>query len=182
MNTNNLRTFQSQPELRAILEERARALAAHDVTDTATGGEVMIRFRLGDERYALPARYAREVQPLRAYTPLFRAPPFIVGLVNIHGRLLTCLDLRPLLDLPVDPPAPGSFLIVLQGTGGDAVLLADSILDMTSDALELSPAPVTTANAAISWIRGVDRDLSIVIDPVALLADPRLIVDHQAVA
>jgi len=113
---------------------------------------------------------------------LFRAPPFIVGLVNIHGRLLTCLDLRPLLDLPVDPPAPGSFLIVLQGTGGDAVLLADSILDMTSDTLELSPAPVTTANAAIAWIRGVDRDLSIVIDPVALLADPRLIVDHQAVA
>jgi len=47
--------------------------------------------------------------------------------------LLTCLDLRPLLDLPVDPPSPGSFLIVLQGTGGDAVLLADSILDMTSD-------------------------------------------------
>jgi len=86
MNTDNLRMFQSQPELRAILEERARALAAHDVTDTATGGEVMIRFRLGDERYALPARYAREVQPLRAYTPLFRAPPFIVGLVNIHGR------------------------------------------------------------------------------------------------
>lgn len=64
---------------------------------------------------------------------------------------------------------------------GDAVLLADSILDMTSDALELSPAPVTTANAAIAWIRGVDRDLSMVIDPAALLADPRLIVDHQAV-
>lgn len=182
MDINNLRTFQSQPELRAILEERARALAAHDATDIATGGEIMIRFRLGDERYALPARYAREVQPLRAYTPLFRTPPFIVGLVNIHGRLLTCLDLRPLLDLPVSPPAPGSSLIVLQVMSGDAVLLADSILDMTSDALELSPAPVTTANTAISWICGVDRDLSMVIDPVALLADPRLIVDHQAVA
>jgi hypothetical protein len=38
MDTNDLRTFQSQPELRAILEERARALAARDVTDTATGG------------------------------------------------------------------------------------------------------------------------------------------------
>jgi len=69
MNTNDLRTFQSQPELRAILEARARALAAHDVIDTAIGGEVMIRFRLGDGQYALPARYAREVQPLRAYTP-----------------------------------------------------------------------------------------------------------------
>ncbi len=182
MDTHNLRTFQSHPEVRALLEERARALATQDVTDIAASGDLMIRFRLGDERYALPARCAREIQPLRAYTPLFGVPPFIVGLVNMHGRLLTCIDLRPLLDLPVGPPAPGSFLILLQESGHELVLLADSILGMTTDALELSPSPVTASNSAASWVRGVDRDLSLVIDPAALLVDPRLIVEYQAVA
>lgn len=65
MDTNNLRAFQSHPELRALLEERARSLAAQDASDMAASGDLMIRFRLGDERYALPARCAREIQPLR---------------------------------------------------------------------------------------------------------------------
>lgn len=179
MDTNNLRTFQSHPELRAILKERARALAAQNVIDIAASGEPMLRFRLGDERYALPAHCAREIQPLRAYTPLFDVPPWIVGLVNMHGRLLTCIDLRPLLNLPVSPPARGSFLILLQEEGNEVALLADSILGMTTDTLELSPSPVMASNAAISWIRGVDRDLSLTIDPVELLADPRLIVEYK---
>ncbi|MCS6939307.1 MAG: chemotaxis protein CheW [Roseiflexaceae bacterium] len=182
MDAHNLRTFQSHPELRALLKERARALATQDVTNVAASGDLMIRFRLGDERYALPAHCAREIQPLRAYTPLFGVPSFIVGLVNMHGRLLTCLDLRPLLDLPVTPPTPGSFLILVQDRGNELVLLADSILGMTTDALDLSPLPVTTSNSSISWVRGVDRDLSLVIDPAALLVDPRLIIEHKAVA
>ncbi|MCS6840806.1 MAG: chemotaxis protein CheW [Roseiflexus sp.] len=182
MDTTDLRTFQSHPERRALLEERARTLATQNVTEIAASGDLMIRFRLGNERYALPAHCAREIQPLRAYTPLFGVPPFIVGLVNMHGRLLTCVDLRPLLDLPVSPPAPGSFLILLQDGGNELVLLADSILGMTTDALELSPAPITASNSSTSWIRGVDRDLSLVIDPGSLLIDPRLIVEHKAVA
>lgn len=178
METNHLRTFQSHPELRPLLEERARTLAAQNVINIAASSELMIRFRLGDERYALPARCAREIQPLRAYTPLFEAPPWIVGLVNMHGRLLTCIDLRPLLDLPASPPAPGSFLILLQERGNELALLAHNILGMTTNALELSPSPVMASNAALSWIRGVDRDLSLAIDPVELLADPRLIVEY----
>lgn len=182
MDTNNLRAFQSHPELRALLEERARSLAAQDASDMAASGDLMIRFRLGDERYALPARCAREIQPLRAYTPLFSVPPWIVGLINMHGRLLTCIDLRPLLDLPVNPPAPGSFLILVQEGENEVVLLANSILGMTTDALELSPSPVMASNSPTTWVRGVDRDLSLVIDPVALFADPRLIVEYRAVA
>jgi purine-binding chemotaxis protein CheW len=182
MDTNTLRAFQSHPELRALLEERARALATQDSADITASGDLMIRFRLGDERYALPARSAREIQPLRAYTPLFGVPTCIAGLVNMHGRLLTCIDLRPLLDLPASPPAPGSFLILLQEGGNELVLLADSILGMTTHALDLSPSPVMASNSAVSWIRGVDRDLSLVIDPASLLTDPRLIVEYRAVA
>lgn len=182
MDTHDLRTFQSNSEWRAILEARARALATQEVAERTADGALLIQFRLGDGRYALPAHYAREIQPLRAYTPLFGVPPFIVGLVNIHGRLYTCIDLRPLLDLPGAPPTPGSFLIIIQGSGAEAALLADSVVGMVTGALDASPAPVMASSAAISWIRGVDRDLSIVIDPIALLTDPRLIVDHQAAA
>lgn len=182
MDTSDLRIFQSQPQRREILDERARALATLNVVDTSVSGELTIRFRLGDGRYALSARYAREIQPLRAYSPLFGAPSFISGLVNVHGRLLTLIDIRPLLDLPKDPPLPGSFFIVLQAGGKEMALLTDSILGMTTDALNLSSTPDGAANAAVSWVCGVDRDLSLVIDPLVLLADPRLIVEYKAVA
>lgn len=180
MDTNNLRDFQSQPQRRAILDERARALATLSVAGTSVDGELTIRFRLGDGRYALSARHAREIQPLRAFSPLFGAPSFISGLVNVHGRLLALIDIRPLLNLPTNPPLPGSFLIVLEGEGNEIALLTDSILGMTTDPLSLSPAPDGATHATVPWVRGVDRDLSLVIDPIGLLADPRLIVEYHA--
>ncbi|MFL5803252.1 MAG: chemotaxis protein CheW [Roseiflexaceae bacterium] len=173
----NIHDLRHDPVAWRILQERARALAAQETTAATAEGEEILFFQLGDGRYGLPAPSIREVQPLGAWTALPATPPFVVGLVNIRGRLLAALDIRPLLDLPPAPPQATAQLIILAANGGDVGLLADTVLAVGRGDGHLMPVPSATTGRGVAWVRGVDRHMHVLLDPAALLADPRLIVN-----
>lgn len=175
-----LRQLSADPEVWKVLVERARALALQE--DTAVGelGAATLTFCLGDSSYSLPAIAVREVQPLGRYATLPAVPPFVLGLVNVRGRLITAIDLRPLLGLPPAPLAPGAMLLIVNVDDNEIGLAADSVLAVRSQRNELAPAPSAASGRTIAWIRGVDEDLSIHLDPVMLFADPTLVVNAEA--
>jgi purine-binding chemotaxis protein CheW len=171
----DIRTFQQDPSVAATLRSRAELLAAQEATTDEERDEDVLIFRLGEGRYRLPIGAVREVVPLQRYTPLPATPPFMVGLVNVRGWLLPLLDLRPLLQLPAARP-DGYVLIVNAGTI-EVGLLADEVVEVARHSRELVATPAAAAGRAIPWVRGVDPELRLVIDPTVLLADPQLIVD-----
>lgn len=173
----DMRQFFADPTLRPILEERARALASHDTAVDTDPGEEILTFRLGQDTYGLPITCVRETCLLGSYTRLPSVPPCIVGLVNVRGRLLTLLDIRPLLDITPTPPAATAFLLIVAAHGMEVGLLADTVIEICHTGHELAPTPSTTAGRGNAWIRGVDSSLHIIIDPFLLLKDPRLIVN-----
>lgn len=163
-----------------VLEERARDLALQDVASADVLGEEVLIFRLGDGGYSLPARSVHEVQPFENYTPLPAVPSFVIGLVNIRGRLLSAIDIRPLLDIAVRPPDAAAFLLIVGAAGMEVGLLADSVTEVAQGDAELAPALSTTAGRGVAWIQGVDRHHNLVLDPNSLLTDPRLLVNTSA--
>ncbi len=167
-------------QLWAILQERARALAAQKTDVTMGQGEEILVFRLGDGRYSIPANAIREVHPLTTYTPLPSTPPFIIGLVNIRGRLLTALDVRPLLGIPHHPPGEQAYLFIININNTEIGMLADAIIEVRHSDAELSQAISTTTGRGVTWIRGIDQNLNVSIDPALLLEDPRIIVNNEA--
>jgi purine-binding chemotaxis protein CheW len=172
-----LKQLRSDSVAWSILEERARALMAQDTTAASAQGEEFLAFRLDASTYSIPARFIREVQPLGDCTPLPHTPAFVVGLVNVRGRLIAVLDIRPLLDMPQTLSRSNAFLLILTANGMDVGLLADEIIEVRRSADALMPLLATTADRGAAWARGVDSNLNLVLDPPALLADPRLIVD-----
>ncbi len=64
-------------------------------------GEVrrVILFQACDEWFALPIEFVREVQPLESVTRVPTAPPEILGVLNIRGRVLTLFRLAVCLDI-----------------------------------------------------------------------------------
>jgi purine-binding chemotaxis protein CheW len=172
----DLQQLRSDEAAWRVLEERARALMVQDAA-TATGqGEEFLTFRLGESGYSIPARFIREVQPFGACTALPHTPTFVTGLVNIRGRLIAVLDIRPLLDIPQTAPLSTACLLVLQASGMDVGLLADVVIEVRRSAEALMPTVSAITDGRAAWVRGVDRNLNLVLDPLALLADPRLIV------
>lgn len=140
-----MRQFFTDPTLRQILAERARALASSDTTVDTDPGEQMLTFRLGQDTYALPVTCVREAQLLGSFTRLPSVPPWIVGLVNVRGRLLTVLDIRPLLDIASTPPAATAFLLIVTAHGMEVGLLVDTVIEICHIGHELTPTPATTA-------------------------------------
>jgi purine-binding chemotaxis protein CheW len=162
-----------------VLEQRARELAQGERGDESIGGEEILAFRLGEGSYTLPVRFVLEVQPLGSYTALPGTPSFVIGLVNVRGRLLAALDFRPLLDIALTPPPPNAALLIVSAGGVEVGLLADSVLEVRRGDTALATSPAASAGQSAAWVRGVDSHLCLQLDLPALLADPRLVVDVE---
>ncbi len=170
----DLRHWQDDPNTRMVLEERARLLARQEETEQHADGEDVLIFRLGEAGYSLPVQAVREVTQLRACTPLPVMPAHIVGLVNLRGRLLSVLDIRPLLGIPPAAPRPESGLLRVVLGEVEVGLLIDEVVEVRRDDGEIAPALSALAGQSVAWVRGVDRELNLLIDPTLLLSDPHL--------
>ncbi len=172
-----IRHLRDNPVVWQTLEERARALAVQELDADSDRGEETIFFKLGAGTYGLPAHFVREVQPLGGFTPLPATPAFVIGLVNVRGRLYTALDIRPLLDIPAAPPQNQAYLLIINANNMDVALLADSVIEVSRGAIDLAPSIAATTGRGIAWVRGVDQRLNLLIDPALLMADQRLVVN-----
>lgn len=175
----DMRQLQADSNIWQILQERAQALSAQQTETTIEQGEETLTFRLGHDGFRIPAQHIREVQPLRTWTPLPTTPPFVIGLVNVRGKILTALDLRPLLGVPQQPPSSDAFLIIIHGHGIEVGLLADSVVEVRRGTSELAPTLSAVAGHGLPWVLGIDAQRNLAIDPPLLLADPRVLVNDE---
>lgn len=177
--TVDIRDLRQDAPTWQILQERAQALATHQVDTLVEQGEEVLIFRLGNDSYSLPAHYIREVQPLVNWTPLPATPSFVIGLVNVRGKILAALDVRPLLDIAQGPPRADALLIILQIQSVEVGLLADSVVEVRRDHATVTQTLAAVAGRSIPWIRGLDQSLALLLDPPQFIADPRVTVQAE---
>jgi len=171
----------ANPEIERILRARAQALARAPAPVSAAGERLeLLEFRLASERYALESRHVQEVHPLRDLTPLPGTPPFILGIVNVRGRILPVLDLKKFFDLPERGLTDLHRIILVRGHDLELGLLADVIVGVRSVAIaSLQPSLPTLTGIRADYLKGVDEERLVVLDLDRLLADPKLIVHED---
>jgi purine-binding chemotaxis protein CheW len=169
-------------EAERILRARARALAIPRRQSTLTGAMLeVLEFRLASERYALETRHVQDVHPLRDLTPLPCTPTFVLGIVNVRGRILPVLDLKKFFDLPERGLTDLHRIILVQGNDLEFGLLADVIVGVRSVAADsLQPSLPTLTGIRAEYLKGIGEDRLVVLDVERILADPKIIV-HQEV-
>jgi purine-binding chemotaxis protein CheW len=165
----------------AIFAQRAEAQAR--VPDAAASRDVheAVVFRLGDECYAFRSEQVLEVRALPHLTRLPSAPAFVAGLVNVRGRIVPVLDLRPLFGLPAPPGTARSIVLVASGRGSIGVLATDQPEVRRLPDLALTRLPAgTPPGLDPMFVRGVTPDMVVVLDAEPLLADQRVIVEENS--
>jgi purine-binding chemotaxis protein CheW len=168
-------------ESRAILRRRARALAQKRA-QVGLGKVLLeiVEFSLASETYGFEAAFVREVYPLKAFTPLPNVPPFVLGIVNVRGQILSILDLRRFFDMPDRGLGQLNKLLILRNEHTELGILADDILGARSIEVEgLQGAPPTVSGIGAQYLRGVTDERVILLDAGRLLSDKQIIV-HQA--
>ena len=56
-------------------------------------------FTMADEAYAVPIAHVGEILRVPPITEVPRAPPYVLGVISVRGRLVTVVDLRRRLSL-----------------------------------------------------------------------------------
>ena len=169
---------------RQILLARAQALARTPERTAVAGASLeVLEFRLAQERYALEDRWVQEVCPFKELTPLPCTPPFVLGIVNVRGRILPVLDLKKFFDLPEQGLTDLHRLILVRGNDLELGLLADVIVGVRSIPVDsLQPSLPTLTGIRSDYLKGVTAERLVVLDLARILADPKIIVHDEVVA
>ena len=159
----------SPERARGVLEERARALARPAAQPPSGDTLELITFALANEVYAVESRYVAAVFRLIDLSPLPGATPPVCGVTAWRGDLLTILDLRAPLGLPVTALNDLSRVIALGEDRPAFGILADAVRELvTLPAAEVRAPPEGVA-AQREYLRGVTPDALLVLDADVLL-------------
>jgi purine-binding chemotaxis protein CheW len=131
-------------------------------------------FGVGGRLYACEVALVREIVPFRRCTRLPGAPPYVCGLINLRGTVVTVLDLG--LRLAGKPVNRDEGAVILVERAGRLVGLG---VDELRDLQVVSPAAVEAADArgaadGTGAVRGVVR----VGGEVVVLLDVGSIITH----
>jgi purine-binding chemotaxis protein CheW len=155
-----------QASIDATLNDRARRLAeVPPEVDASRALEVLV-CRLGVEEYAVELRLLHGVYPATGLTPVPCTPPFVAGLLNLRGEILTVLDLAAAMGLTGSEQRE----VILAETPRVRVgLLVDEVLGVRRIALDSLDRALTGGDST----RGIAEARTVLLDLEALLADQR---------
>jgi len=116
-----------------------------------------LAFELGEEHYALPLSSIREIMKLHYVTEVPLAPPNVIGIISVRGRVTTLIDLRRLLKMSELRPTFKSRVLLVDK--GDEVigLLVDRVLQvyrLTEEEIELAS---TMGGEQTEYVTGIGR-------------------------
>lgn len=87
----------------------------------------LVVFTLGERRFALELGAVERVVRAVEVTPLPKAPPIVLGVINVHGRVLPVLDIRERFGLPRREIAPSDQFLITRAAARTVALLTDSV-------------------------------------------------------
>ncbi len=136
----------------------------------------MLVCRVGAERYAFDLDLLREVRLPTGLTPVPCTPPFVAGVLNVRGEILTVLDLAALLDLPRrDAPPPSARAALVQLPEARVGLLVDEVLGVERIALDRLHRPLSGRE----YVRGVAEANLVCLNLRLLLTPARFKVAEE---
>lgn len=104
-----------------------------------------VTFGVGDEVFAAPVAFVREILDFREPFKIPKGPDYLLGLTDVRGKGVPTIDLRRRLGLPPAAPTPHTRILVLD------VPLADRILSIglvTDRVFEVAPFAADQIEAA----------------------------------
>lgn len=182
----------AREKIEQVWARRAAQMAKVEAETTTDDQILSVVIRLGRELLALEVQYVKDIRPREAITRIPRVPAWVIGVINLRGRILSVVDLRQYLGLPEDAANSGSgYLVISENKDMEVVFLVDDIpgvelLPVREKALEdgILHGLRTEYIAGIAERKTVNKAGKVtkqhvtLLNANALLSDPRLII-HQ---
>lgn len=134
-----------------------------------------VTFRLEGENYGINVMQVQEVLRVSEITPVPGTPPYILGIINLRGNVVTVLDTRMRFGLPPYETDDVSRVVIVEANGNVLGILVDSVAEVVYlRASEIETAPNVGNDESSKYIQGVysnEGNLLILVDVNKLLSN-----------
>jgi purine-binding chemotaxis protein CheW len=167
-------------ERRSLLKARAKALAEEKKDETGQKECIeIVVFGLASETYGIENSFIREVYPLKDYTALPGTPPFVLGIVNIRGQIISVIDLKKLFNLPEKGLGELNKVIIIYNERMEFGILADTIRSSYSVSVDAIQTTLPNISGIGSeYLKGITNEHLIILDAKKMLEDEKIIVNQ----
>jgi purine-binding chemotaxis protein CheW len=135
-------------------------MVAHIISDA------VVIFALGELRFALGMDVVERVVRAVEVSPLPDAPPGVMGVVNVHGRIIPVLDFRPRLGLPSGELRLSDHLVIAHAGQRQVAVMVDAAVDVMS----AGSAPATLATGTLPKLTTIEG-VMMLGDEIVLIHD-----------
>ncbi len=101
----------------------------------------LVLFVVEDRRYALPLAAVEAVVHMVELSPLPKAPAIVLGVINLHGRIVPVLDLPRRLGLASQQPGLTAWLLLARTSRRTVALPVTEVLGVSEVAHDAVTAP-----------------------------------------
>ena len=138
-------------------------------------------FTLGEDRFAIPLYQVKEVIGLIKITPIPDVPKYFKGLINLRGRIISTLDLRSKLGIPVKDVAVKKSCIIISELNE---VLIGTIVDNVSEVVSIEDSHIErqldiSSKVSREYITGIAK---IEGKPLTILLDIGKVLDVAELA
>lgn len=133
-----------------------------------------LTFHLGEDEFCLPVSAVQEIRTWSQPTPLPRAEPALLGVINLRGTILPVIDLACRLGLPLRGGFTRRVIVVTEHNGRLAGVVVDRVADIVrlpTDAISPPPSVGNPGSAEVlaGLILSGERMFRL-LSPAALMA------------
>lgn len=122
----------SEPEEQPESGEDLRDTVLDDLNERVSASRnEWLRFVVDGQAYGISVLQVQEILCAGEVTPVSGAPPFVLGVINVRGDIVTVVDARRRLGLPARDPGEGVDWTVVMDINEELVgLVVDEVLEV----------------------------------------------------
>ena len=134
-----------------------------------------VTFRLAGETYGVNVMQVQEVLRYSEIAPVPGAPPYVIGIINLRGNVVTVIDTRNRFGLEPGEITDNTRIVIIEADQHVIGILVDSVAEVVYlRQSEIETAPNVGNEESAKFIQGVchkNDELLILIELNKLLTD-----------
>lgn len=139
-----------------------------DEMDEDAQKDKYLTFRLGNENYGIEIKHVIEIIVMQEITKVPDMPEFIIGVINLRGKVISVMDIRKRFALEAREFDDRTCIIVVNINEISIGLIVDTVNEVIDiPESQIDPPPRTHSGVGSSYIQGMGK----VNDQVKILLD-----------
>jgi purine-binding chemotaxis protein CheW len=142
-----------------------------------------LTFDLAEEEYGLEILRVREIIGMMEITPVPRTPDFVLGVINLRGKVIPVIDLRLKFGLPYQEPDDRTCVIVVEVVSDGTTVQMGIVVDRVNEVVDVKGADVeATPNFGVALDTAFIMGMAKVGDKVKILLEIDKVLTTSEVA